>query len=293
MAVENLAASPQQLNVYKTAQSEDPICFQIIQYCQQSWPPKHQIPSQLRPYWTVREALTITDGLLLYNQHMVVPAALKLETLQKLHTGHQGIQCCRLRAQSSVWWLKISSQIQALLSNMFTTPCAPQKTNVVLRNIPTAKVGSDLFEQKGVHYLLVVDYFSHFIEISKMSSTTSANIISALKTTFSRYGILSFFVSDNGLQYALKEFKEFCHSYDFHHITSSPYYAQGNALAECMVKTVKGLLSHSDDPYLAMLIDRTTPLPWCGYSPSELLMGRKMKTDIPILSKKLMLELLD
>ena len=59
-----------------------------------------------------------------------------------------------------------------------------------------------------------------------------------------------------------------------------------------MVKTVKGL-SHSDDPYLAMQIDRTTPLPWCGYSPSELLMGRKMKTDIPILSEKLMPELLN
>ena len=138
MAVENLPASPQ-LNVYKTAQSEDPICFKIIQYCQQSWPPKHQIPSQLRPYWTVREALTITDGLLLYNQCMVVPATLQQETSQKLCNGHQGIQRCRLKAQSSVWWLKISSQIQALLSNMFTTPCAPQKTNVVLRIILTAK----------------------------------------------------------------------------------------------------------------------------------------------------------
>ena len=118
-----------------------------------------------------------------------------------------------------------------------------------------------------------------------MSSTTSASI-SELKSTFSRYGISSVYVSDNGLQYALREFEEFCLSYDFQRITNSPYYAQGNTLAERMVQTVKGLLNCSDDPYLAMLIHRTTPLPWCGYSPSELLMERKMKTNIPILSEK-------
>ena len=37
VAVENLPASPQHLDSYKTAQSEDPICSQIIQYCLQGW----------------------------------------------------------------------------------------------------------------------------------------------------------------------------------------------------------------------------------------------------------------
>ena len=43
-AVENLPASPQKLNIYKIAQSEDLVCSQIIRYCQQGWPSKHQIP---------------------------------------------------------------------------------------------------------------------------------------------------------------------------------------------------------------------------------------------------------
>ena len=55
-----------------------------------------------------------------------------------------------------------------------------------------------------------------------------------------------------------------------------------------MVQTVKGLLSRSDDTYLAMLIYRTTPLPWCGYSPAELLQGRMMWTNIPMLTERLM-----
>ena len=84
-----------------------------------------------------------------------------------------------------------------------------------LPEYPWQKLGSDLFELKGVHYLLVVDYYSRFIDISKMSSATSASIISALKSTFSRYGIPSISVSNDGPPYASKEFEQFTHSYNF------------------------------------------------------------------------------
>ena len=75
--------------------------------------------------------------------------------------------------------------------------------------------------------------------------------------------------------------QEFAALYNFRHITSSPHYPQSNGLAERMVKTAKSLLAKSADPYLALLSYRATPLPWCGLSPAELLMGRRLQTDIP------------
>ena len=48
-----------------------------------------------------------------------------------------------------------------------------------------------------------------------------------------------------------------------------------------MVRTVKKLLEHSTDPYRALLSYRATHLPCCGLNPAELLMGRKIRTDIP------------
>ena len=42
-----------------------------------------------------------------------------------------------------------------------------------LLDYPWQVVGSDLFWLKGEQYLLVVDYFSRFPEVVKMSSTVS------------------------------------------------------------------------------------------------------------------------
>ena len=140
-----------------------------MQHCLEGWPSKHQIAPQLRPYWTVREALTVSDGLLLYSQCIVVPVALQQETLVKLHAGHQGIRRCRLRAQSSVWWLKISSQIQSLIQNCPTclqhlTPHKEPMLSSELAEYPWQKVGSDLFELKGsfkdVFYYMYQYYIS-------------------------------------------------------------------------------------------------------------------------------------
>ena len=54
-----------------------------------------------------------------------------------------------------------------------------------------------------------------------------------------------------------------------------------NGEVKRMVQTIKGMLKRSPDPHLAVLAYRATPMPWCGLSPSELCMGRKLRTTIP------------
>ena len=53
-----------------------------------------------------------------------------------------------------------------------------------LPKYPWQKVGTDLFELKGTTFLLVVDYFSGYVETTKLASTTSCAIITALKSHF-------------------------------------------------------------------------------------------------------------
>jgi transposase InsO family protein len=158
-----------------------------------------------------------------------------------------------------------------------TEPMMPS----VLPNQPWEKVATDLFELKGKNSLLMVDYISRYPEVIHLSSTTSRVIIATMKSTFSRHGILKILVSDNGPQFTSSEMKELATSYGFQHITTSPYHPQSNGLAERMVKTVKKLFTKTNDPHLTLLSYRATPLPWCNLSPSELLMGRKVRTDVP------------
>lgn len=54
-----------------------------------------------------------------------------------------------------------------------------------------------------------------------------------------------------------------------------------------MVQTMKRMIQKSQHPYLAMMSYRATPHPWCNLSPTELLIGRRMKTTI-LQSKELL-----
>ena len=274
------------LETYRQAQREDPVCSQLMTFCQTQWPNKHNLPQELCKYWTARHHLTVCDKLLLYETRIVVPRRLQHETLCKIHKGHQGIERCRLRMSTSVWWPGASAQIEQFVKKCSTCmklapPVREPMISSKLPKHPWERIATDLFEMNKQTYLLLVDYYSRYPEVIKLNSTTSSSVIAAMKSVFSRHGIPHTVISDNGPQYDSAEMKQFSSTYGFNHITSSPYYPQSNGLAERTVKTIKSLLVETPDIYLALLSYRATPLPWCRLSPAELLMGRRLRTDVP------------
>lgn len=138
----------------------------------------------------------------------------------------------------------------------------------------------DLFEFDGQTFLLVVDYYSRWIEVKHMPTQTSKRVIRRLKAIMSIHGIPEVVVSDNGPQFASEEFSQFARAYGFTLVTSSPRYPQSNGMAERAVQTVKRLWKKAKDPYLALLLYRNSPLQ-NGYSPAQLLMSRRLNTRLP------------
>ena len=107
----------------------------------------------------------------------------------------------------SVWWPGITSQLKQLIQNCGTCcknarPRREPLLTTPLPEYPWQKIATDLFELHGVHYLLVVDYFSRYPEISKLTTTTATAVIVAMKAVFGRHGIPEIVRSDNGPQYS-------------------------------------------------------------------------------------------
>ena len=92
-----------------------------------------------------------------------------------------------------------------------------------------------------------------------------------LKAIFSRHGLPEVV---NRPQFASSEFTKFAQSYSFQHVTSSPHYPMSNREVERMVQTI----TRSSSSSISILIYPNAVV-WS--KPSELCLGRKLRTTVP------------
>lgn len=271
---------------------KDDTFAKIVEYINVGWPDcRSKLEDDVKPYFRIKDEITILNDVLLKNSQILIPKTLRRCVLDKIHESHMGVLRCQNLARQFVYWPNIYKDIEDMVLNCET--CAkyqnsnsrPELMPHEIIDIPWYKVGCDLFEFRNKMYLLVVDYYSKFVEMDILDSGySSVNLILKLKSIFARHGIPTIFISDNGPPFNSKEFKIFCQDWGIDHKTSSPYLPRSNGLAERTVQTMKKLLikaiESKSDPYVALLHYRTTPkgeLP----SPSELLMSRTLRTKIP------------
>ena len=92
-------------------------------------------------------------------------------------------------------------------------------------------------------YLIVVDAYSKWPEVIRMSSSTSTSqTTNVLLSLFSRHGLPDKLVSDNGPQFTPDEFKECITNCGILHIKIAPYHPQTNGEAERFVQTFKNFI---------------------------------------------------
>ena len=290
--IDNTLPTHNYLYKIKKAQQSDPVCCKVAEFSRSSWPAYKSNHPSLTPFFEHQGHLTLADDILLYDDRLVIPSGLQLEMLQLIHEGHLGITKCRARARRDVWWPGMSLEISTMINNCLE--CKKQLPTPVetlapssLPDRPWQRLAMDLFELNGHTYLIVDDYFSRWIEVTEMKDLTSKATISALTKIFSTHGYPDVVVSDNGPQFAVHDFSTFATDCQFIHVTSSPRYPKANGEAERAVGTIKRLLKKSKDLNSVLLNYRVTPLD-NGYSPAELLMGRRLKSKIPCLSQHLM-----
>ena len=293
----HLPASDQRLREILEAQINDAVCSQIRTYVKDGWPSVMPNLPLLKPYWSNAHHLSINNDLLMFDDRLVIPQNMQLDILNKLHAGHLGMTKCKGRAYSSVWWPSITSQIEAMCRKCLTCVLhQDEKAEPLLALSPPTeiweRIGTDLFEFKKEHYVVIVDYGSRWLDFKKLNSTNSQAVIRALSEIFSTHGVPKIVISDNGPQFSSSEFKQFAVGWGVTHVTSSPRYPKANGEAERAVRTAKAILSKNSNPYLGLLAYRTAPI-HNGETPSQPLMSRQLRTTVPVTPGKLSPEVPD
>lgn len=207
---------------------------------QEGWPNNNKsISEPLKKYIQYKSELTIIDDLIFKGKAIVVPKSLQNEMLEKMHYNHLGFQKCLSVAKQSLFWISMTSDLKQKIINcpICLKYAKSQQSEPLISHdiplIPWNKVGCDLLELQGKKYLLIIDYYSKYIELEFLGgNTTSAHVINKMKGIFARHGIPLTVVSDGGPQFSSSEFREFASKWEFNHIITSPTNSQSNGMAE-------------------------------------------------------------
>ena len=138
----------------------------------------------------------------------MIHVSLRPEMKTRLHAAHMGYDSMMARARETIFWPRMSSEVKQVADGCEVCQhMKPKQRNEPLMchkdgDGPWRKIGVDLFDLSGTNYLLTIDYFSGFMEVDKLSSTTACQVIDKLKGHFGRYGLPLQLVSDNAPQFS-------------------------------------------------------------------------------------------
>lgn len=301
-----LIFSQDKLKLFVAETAADPVLSKVSQYYQNGWPSHAAATgnnlSELNHFYKLKDSLTVEDGLVFLDCKLVVPVKLRSYMLKLLHESHLSIPKTKEWARGILYWPNMTVDIQHFIEACYVCQRF-SRSNIKeplisheIPNVPYFKVGFDIAEFAGKNYLVVVDYYSRWIELAQLRDKSAKSVIELLKGLFSQWGIPAIVVSDNNPSNSI-EFREFAARWGFKHVTSSPLYSQSNGLAEKGVDIAKSILKKcafdNSDLHLALLAYRCSPLSGLGVSPAQLVQSRELRTKLPIFKDDLLPKTVD
>lgn len=295
---QHLPVTQARLTEIRTHTNQDECLRKVREVIQQGWPDsKTQLPTDVTPYFAIRDELVVQDGIILRGQRLVIPTTLRASMMTKLHTSHLGINACLRRAREHLYWPGMQGHLRDYIQRCDVCRALDQsqpKEPLIPHSVPErpwAKVAIDLFVFQQQNYMVTVDYMSNFAEVDRLESIDAESVIRKLKAHFARHGIPEMVITDNGPQFSGSAFAAFSRKWEFGHNTSSPVFAQSNGKAENAVKTLKALMKRAvlakEDPWLALLDFRNTTTQGFPSSPAQRLFNRRTNTLLPTSPKVL------
>ena len=223
---------------------------------------------------------------------IVMPESLWKQSILLDHEGHQGIVRTKARLREKVWWPRMDKQVEETIPACH--PCqlvGPRAKPEPVRSTtlpegPWQEISIDLLDvSNGEHLLVVVDYYSRWIEAILLKKTDAQHVIKSMEAIFRTHGLPETVRSDNGPPFASKEFEAFLEYLGIEHKKGVPYWPQSNGEMERSNETILKIVRIArleGRDWRKALQDflfqyRVTPHTVTGVPPAQLLMGRKLR----------------
>ena len=108
-----LPVSSSRLREIQQATEDDEILQSLKAIILRGWPDdRSQVPEQITPYFSVRDELSVHDGVTFRGQRIVVPVSLRKDMKRKLHASHLGAESCLRRARETIFWPNMNAEIK-------------------------------------------------------------------------------------------------------------------------------------------------------------------------------------
>ena len=250
-----------------------------------------------KQYLPVRNELTFIGHVILGGRRIVVPQALRKRVVSLAHEGHQGVVKTEERLRTKVWWPGMNRDAerrcvecygcQLVTKNVPPPPVKP----TVLPQQPWEEVAVDLMGPlpSGEHLLVLVDYYSRWMEVDDIRTTSSKTIIHCLDAQFARHGLPRGLHTDNGSNLVYREVEEYLKEMGIEHRYMTPLWPRANGEVErqnrSLLKSVRAAHAEGknwrEELRRFLLAYRSTPHSTTGKSPAELLFRQRLTTKMP------------
>ena len=133
----------------------------------------YDIVTELREFHKFRHGLLVVDGVVCYKNRVVIPESLQQRVLGILHAAHQGVSGMMHRAEQSVFWPGISTDISRVRATCRTcvrnAPSQPAGPPVTPPSpcYPFEMIAADYFHLDGWNYLVMGDRYSGWISVHR------------------------------------------------------------------------------------------------------------------------------
>ncbi|XP_026530652.1 uncharacterized protein K02A2.6-like, partial [Notechis scutatus] len=245
LSIETLPDLPITASDIARETNKDKRLARVLHWVEKGWPEKDD-DETFRTFRNRQTELSLQKGCLLWGDWVVIPEKLQGKVLELLHEGHPGIVRTKALARSYAWWPGMDKRIEAWVAacnrcqeTRPSPPAAPILEWETPRG-PWSRIHIDFAgPTKGHTFLIMVDAYSNWLEVSSMRTTTTEAVTKELSKLFATHGLPDIIVSDNGPQFTSLEFEKFLAEWGIRHALTAPAHPAANGRAERMVQFTK------------------------------------------------------